>query len=56
MTNQDIMTEDSCRACDGKKGRLEKDDRNGRYVDVWESCDFCRGTGRQTVRVDAVQQ
>lgn len=52
--NSDISTDEHCRFCGGSKGFWELDDRQGRYVSVWDRCDFCRGTGRQTVRIDRV--
>lgn len=46
-----LTSDGHCRACNGRGGKWEMEDRNGRQAQVWESCFDCDGTGRQTVLV-----
>lgn len=49
--SKDIATDDWCRACRGRGGHDEKVLIDGLYRNVTEPCFFCRGSGRQTIRV-----
>jgi DnaJ-class molecular chaperone len=49
--SENLTNPDPCRDCGGRKGHRIIEERNGRRVEVWESCFMCEGTGLQTVRV-----
>lgn len=47
-----VIPSEHCRACKGRGGDRERVEVGTRMVERFEPCWLCRGSGRQTVRID----